>query len=72
MKSKAKNQYVKWPSRENFLPFKKAENKCISIDKKAKKDCFKEATKYGVITNKEFWRKLKPFLTNKGCFLTIE
>ena len=68
IKSKAKNQYVKWPSRENYLAFKKAKNKCTSINKKAKKDYFKEATKYGVMTNKEFWKKLKPFLTNKGCF----
>ena len=37
MKSKAKNQYVKWPSRETFLAFKKAKNKCTSINKKAKK-----------------------------------
>ena len=68
LKSKAKYQYVKWPSRENYLAFKKAKNKCIYINKIAKKDYFKEATKYGVITNKEFWKKLKPFLTNKGCF----
>ena len=34
----------------------------------AKKDYFKEATKYGVMTNEEFWKNLKPFFTNKGCF----
>ena len=68
MKAKIKNQYVKWASRENCLAFKKAKNKCTSINKKAKKDYFKEATKYGVMTNKEFWKKLKPFLINKGCF----
>ena len=27
MKSKAKKQNVKWPSRENYLAFKKAKNK---------------------------------------------
>ena len=68
MKSKAKNQYIKWPSGENYLAFKKAKNKCTSINKKAKKDYFKEATKYCVMTNQEFWKKIKPFLTNKGCF----
>ena len=68
MKSKAKNQYIKWPSGENYLAFKKAKNKRTSINKKAKKDYFKEATKYGVMTNQEFWKKIKPFLTNKGCF----
>ena len=52
MKSKAKNQYVKWPSRENYLAFKRAENNCTSRNKKAKEDYFKETTKYGVMTNK--------------------
>ena len=64
IKSKAKRKYVKWLSRENYLAFKKAKNKCTSINKKAKKEYFKEATKYGVMTNNEFWKKLKPFLTN--------
>ena len=59
MKSKAKNQYVKWPSRETFLAFKKAKNKCTSINKKAKKEYFQEPTKYDLMTNKEFWKKTK-------------
>ena len=29
---------------------------------------FVTRTSDGVTTNKEFWKKLKPFLTNKGCF----
>ena len=69
IKSKAKSQYVKWHSKENYLAFKKAKNKCTSINKKTKKDYFKGAAKYGVMTNKEFWKKLKPFLTNEGGFL---
>ena len=72
MKLKAKNRYVKWPSRVNFLAFKKAKNKCTSINKKAKKDYFKEATKCGVMTNKEFWKKLKPFSQIKGVFLRVK
>ena len=68
MKPKTKNQSEKWPSKQNFLAFKKAKNKRMSINKKTKKDYFKEATKYGVMKNKEFRKKLKPFLTNKGSF----
>ena len=69
MKSKAKNEYVKWTSRQNFLTFKKTKNKCTSINKKVKKkdDC-KETTKNSVITTKKFWIKLKPFLTNREYF----
>ena len=29
-KYKVKNSYVKWPSRENFVAYKKAKNKCNS------------------------------------------
>ena len=46
----------------------KFQNKCLEI-KRLKKDYFKEARKYGVMTSTEYWKKLKPFLTNKGCFL---
>ena len=45
MKSKTKNQYVKWPSRENFLAFKKAKNKSTSINEKAKKRLFQGSCK---------------------------
>ena len=58
MKLKAKNRYVKWTSRVNFLAFKKAKIKCTSINKK---DYFKKTTKCGVMTNKEFWKKIKSF-----------
>ena len=34
IKSKAKNQYVKWPSRESFLAFKANKNKYTSIKSK--------------------------------------
>ena len=57
MKSNAKKQYVKWPSRENNLAFKKARYICSSINKRVKKDYFKEATKYGVMINKEVKNK---------------
>ena len=62
MKLKTKSQHVKWPSRGNYLPFKKAKSKYNSAHKKAKKDYFEEATKYGVTTNNFFLKKLKPFL----------
>ena len=33
-KSKAKNSYVKWPSRENFVAYTKTKNKCNSLTRK--------------------------------------
>ena len=58
-----KNKYLKWPSRENFLAYKKAKNICNSLNNKAKKECFKKATADGVMGNREFWNKAKTFLS---------
>ena len=66
-KSKVKHSYVKWPSRENFVAYKKAKNKCNSLTRKAKMKFFKEATKGGMMSNRTFWKTVKSFLENKGC-----
>ena len=64
-KSKIKNSYVKWPSQENFVAYKKGKNKCNSLTRKAKSKLFKEATKSGGMPNRIFLKTVKPFLTNK-------
>ena len=66
-KSKVKNSYVKGLSRKNFVAYKKAKNKCNSLTRKAKMKFFKEATKSGMMSNRTFWKTVKPSLTNKGC-----
>ena len=75
-KSKARNNYLKWPSLENYLSHKKTKSKCNTLTRKAKKNFFWEATKDGIIPNKRFWSTVKLFLTNKGCisndFISIE
>ena len=75
-KSKSRNKYLKWPSRENYVSYKKSKNKCNSLTKKAKKIFFKEATKDGIMSNKKFWSTVKPFLTNKdgisNDFISVE
>ena len=65
-RSRLKNKYLKWPSRENFLAYKKVANICNSLNKKAKKDYFKKTTADGVMSNRKFWNTVKPFLTSKG------
>ena len=57
---------MKWPSRENYVSYKKSKNNCNSLTKKAKKIFFKEAKKDGIMSNKKFWSTAKTFLTNKG------
>ena len=65
-KSKTRNKYLKWPSRENYLSHNKTKNKCNTLTRKTKKNFFREATKDGIMSNKRFWSTVKPFLTNKG------
>ena len=66
-KSKVKNKYLNWPSRENFISYKRTKTKCNSLTKKAKREFFKEATKDGIMISKNFWRTVKPFVNNNGC-----
>ena len=39
--SKAKNKYLNWPSRENFISYKRTKNKCNSLNEKVRGDFFK-------------------------------
>ena len=66
-KLKSRNNYLKWPSRENYVSYKNSKSNYNSLTKKAEKIFFKEATKDGIMSNKRFWSTVKPFLTNKGC-----
>ena len=40
-KSRIKNKYLKWPSRENYLAYKRIKNKCNNLLKISKKFIFK-------------------------------
>ena len=64
-RSRLKDKYLKWPSREKFLAYKKAKNTCNSLNKKAKKDYFEKAMADGVMSNRKFWNTVKLFLTSK-------
>ena len=37
-KSRLRNKYLKWPSRENFLAYKKVKIKCYTLTRKTKKN----------------------------------
>ena len=65
-KSRIRNKYLQWPSRENFLAYKKIKNKCNNLLKKSKKKYFQENENEGSVSNKSFWNTVKPFISNKG------
>ena len=66
-KSRLRNKYLKWPSRESFLAYKKVKNKCNTLTRKTEKINFKYIGKNkNFATNETFWNRVRPFITNKG------
>ena len=65
-RSRIKNKYNRWKSRENVLLLKSAKHACKKISAEEKISLFNKATENGIMTNKAFWKITKPFLTNKG------
>ena len=66
-RSRFRNRFLKNPDEINSKLYKQQRNKCVSIRRKAIKHYFSNLTSNGIITNKNFWKVIKPFLTNKGC-----
>ena len=51
---------------KNTRAYKRQRNLCGSLRRKIIKSFLKNIIKRGIITNKNFWTFIKPFLTNKG------
>ena len=66
VRSRMKNRFNKDPCNENRAKFKQHRNKCVKLRRKAIRDHFKKATSKGIMSNKEFWDLVKPYLSNKG------
>ena len=61
-----RNRFLKNPDEINRKLYRQRGSKCVSIRRKSIKHYFSNITSNG-ITNKNFWKAIKPFLTNKGC-----
>ena len=66
-RSRLRNNFWKYPPKENELLFKAQRNKCVSLWRKCIKLYFQDVTKKVLVTNKSFWSFVKTFLTNKNC-----
>ena len=64
-KSRIRNKYNKWKSRENYLEYQKAKKHCKFLAYKAEKAHFDKILSKGIVTNKEFWKKVVPALSSK-------
>ena len=65
-KSRFRNRYLKNPDEIDRKLYKQQRNTCASIQRKSIKHFFSNTTSNGIITNKNFWKAKKRFLTNKG------
>ena len=50
-RSKLRNIHIKWPSRENFLEYKKTKNTCNNLNNFAKKSYFDKVTSKNFVSN---------------------
>ena len=66
-RSRLRNKFYKNPSEENERKCKRQWSLCLSFRRKAIKQYFSNITSEGIVTNKGFWKRIKLFLTNKGC-----
>lgn len=66
IRSALRNKFLKNPTEENKNKYKKQRNKCVKLRKKSIKSHLQNVTSKGSTTNKDFWKIIKPFLTNKG------
>ena len=65
-RSRIKNRYLKWPSRENVLELIKAKRLWKYLTKKAKKLYFKSVSSKDPATNKQLYDAVKHFFSNKN------
>ena len=64
-RSRLKNRFLKNPNNENELNYKKQRNYCVNVLNKAKKKYFNSLNNRNISNNKEFWKVVKPFFSEK-------
>ena len=60
------NEYNKFKSRENYMKKQSAMRKCRFLQYKAKKAYFDKTLTNDNMTNNNYWKLVKPFLSEKG------
>jgi len=65
-RSRIINKYNRYKSRENYLEKQNIMRKCRFLQYKAKKEYFKNTLTDDNMTNKKYWKLMRPFLSEKG------
>ena len=68
IRSRLKNRFHKTRPDENWLLYKTQRNLCTKLLRKTKKDYFSKLNPKLVSGNKNFWRTIKPYFSDKGNF----
>ena len=66
-RSRLQSKYRKLPTPNNRLDYQKQRNKCVAIRRKAVNEQFSIVSSGGKVSNKDFYKLVKPYLTNKGA-----
>ena len=64
-RSELESKYVKNKTNENLKSYKKQRNFCSKLYKKERKKYYEMLDLKNVTDNKEFWKTVKPFLSDK-------
>ena len=70
-RNRFRNKFCK-NSEGNEKLYKKQRNKCVSLRRKCIKKYFHNITDNNIVTNKNFWNFIRPFLINKGSLSSCE
>ena len=65
-RSQLKNRYNKNRNYENLYLYKKQRNCCISLLRKIKTNYFKNVKVQDITENKNFWKTIRPYFSDKG------
>ena len=65
-RSRLRNKYLKHKMEENRLLYIQQRNKCVSLFRKTKTNCYGNLNQKDLTDNKKFWKTVKPSLSDKS------
>ena len=65
-RSPLKNTFVRHKTKSNWIAYKEQRSKCTELRNKSIKSYSSKKTEKGIMSNKAFWKTIRPFLSNKG------
>ena len=63
--NKTKQEAAGMLTRSCWNAYKKQRNLCVKLKRKAVKEYFVNKCRSGIMSNKNFWKIVKPFISNK-------